>query len=99
MQQAAHEGDAARVGTLSGCLQTVLTDGVAANLRLAQRELPFASTRERSLHELQDRAVALVEPVEQQLSRASEPEAPQDLRLLIESLEKSRQQVLRALGP
>jgi hypothetical protein len=97
IQQAALNQERARVAELGLHLRALLEAGVAANLSMARRQIPSGSTLERSLREVRDRTAHLVEPLEEQLLRATPAEDQQEIQHTLKALQVGRKQVEKAL--
>ena len=74
LQQAAVNQEKGRVAELGVHLRALLETGVAANLSTARRQIPIGSTLEKNLRAVRDRTTHLLEPLEVQLLRVTDPE-------------------------
>jgi hypothetical protein len=99
IQQAAVNRDGARAAELGQHYRSVLRGGVAANLTSASRIVQPGSTGEQDMRRIGARAVAVCEPVQQQLQLAAEDLATRDdMQRAWQAVRDGRSEVERALS-
>jgi hypothetical protein len=98
LQRAAAEQDLGRCRQLTDLLGSMVTEGLASNLREAARWIPPESPEARRLQDIRDRSRAELVSLRQQLSQQElEGELPGPLHNAIEQLLQAEQQ-LRLVG-
>lgn len=98
IQQAAVDREGPRALELGEHLQAMLERGVAGNLSRERGRFPVGSAREKQLHQVGDRMIEILKPLEGELQGATEADRD-TMRRAIKAVRAGRTQVENALRP
>jgi len=98
ISQAAQQREGARIAELGGHLQTLLEQGVAANLTRARDAATNGTSLEQQLKELQKQTADVVGPLEDELQRLQDADSRDDVQRALKSLRLGRGFVEKALS-
>jgi hypothetical protein len=98
IRQAARQREGPRISELGQHLQTLLEQGVAANLTRARDAATGGTSLEQQLKKLQEQTANVVGPLEDELLRSQDAETREDVQRALRSLHLGRTFVEKALS-
>jgi len=97
IKNASAHNDEARVAELGQHLHDLVSQGVAANLRMARRQVPQDSALEKDLHSVRAHAERSLKPVEEQLRQTAGADAQDAGQRVLRLIHDARSELDKAL--